>query len=108
MRGGASSATPPTTVPQTAHILQPVGRDRQRIVVQHDEVGEFSGLDAADQMIHLQGVGRADRDGGQRLLDGERLGLAPSTRPPDDTRLTAHQAVNSGANGVTGASEWIA
>ena len=33
---------------------------------------------------------------------------APSTRPWGVTRLTAHQAVNSGPSGVTGASEWIA
>ena len=33
---------------------------------------------------------------------------SPSTRPLAVSRITAHQAVKSGASGVTGASEWMA
>ena len=33
--------------------------------------------------------------------------VAPSTRPVAVSRFTAHQAVNSGASGVMGASEWM-
>ena len=58
-------------------------------------------------MIHVQRIGRAQRDGAQRLVHPMRSD-SPSTRPEDVVRVAAHQAVNSGPSGVIGASEWMA
>ncbi len=46
---------------------------RQRIPVQHREISEFSDVDTADEMIHMQRVSWTQSDGMQRLLRRDAL-----------------------------------
>src|SRR3546814_4212771 len=55
------------------HILQGRGIDRQRVLLQHGEIGIFAGLDAADQMIHMQRVGGADGNRRQGISHRQAL-----------------------------------
>ena len=78
-----------------------------RIIPQHREIRLFAHLDRADLVVQFQRIGRPQRDRSERLSRGDPLSR-PQNPPLPVSRLTAHQAVNSGAIGVTGASEWMA
>jgi len=80
------STRPSCTVPQTRTSL--ISSGRWSAGCREDgEVGELAGHDAADVVLHLQRVGRVQRDGLQRA---ERLTRCsgPRTLPSLVTRLT--------------------
>ena len=47
-----------------------------RVLVEDGEVGELAGLDAADQVVHLDLMGAAERDGMQRVVHWDALVFA--------------------------------
>jgi hypothetical protein len=104
---GASNTLPPSTVPQTPDVLELLRSDLQRIVFEDGEVGALADIDAAQLLVELERVGGPERDRPQSIGNGDLLRLA-RVRPEAVSRLTAHQAVNSGPIGVTGASQWMA
>src|ERR1700722_954643 len=58
------------------------GRAFEWIGVKYCEIRKLADLDTADDMIELEGIGRADRDRSQRLLDADSLGRAAEHASP--------------------------
>src|SRR6185437_17807 len=50
-----------------ARILEPLRRERARIVVEHAEIGALADLDGADLVVHPERVRRSQRDRRERL-----------------------------------------
>jgi hypothetical protein len=69
------------------HVAQLVGRARDRVAVENDEIGEPPRDEGAPAPLVTREERGADGRRGERLLDGERLlgppGLAPVERPQD-------------------------
>src|SRR5215831_19014984 len=59
-----------------ADVLQLLGRDIERVVLEDCEVGALADVDAAQLLVELQGVGRAQGDGAQRIGHRDLLRLA--------------------------------
>ena len=59
------------------HLAQLIGRDRDRVAVEHDEVGEPPGQEGAAAPLLAGEPGGRDGRGMERLLDRDRLVPAP-------------------------------
>ena len=105
---------PPTTVSSTRISAQPVGRHRQRVGGERDEVGELAGRERPLVGLGELGVGAPRRVGDERLGDRDLLlrnpavGVLAVERPARHRRRDAGQRVERrdrpvGAEGETGA-----
>src|SRR5256885_9381909 len=60
---GRGEDTPAQHGAPDLHVLEGGGRHRAGIVLQHGEVRQLAGLDAAHALLQLEGTGRAHGDG---------------------------------------------
>ena len=67
-RGGLEDATTLHGAPD-AQVLQVLGADLARIVLEHCKIGALAAFDRADLVVEVQRVGGAQRDRAQRVLD---------------------------------------
>ena len=58
-----------------SHLIELVGRNGQRIAVEHDQIGQLAGGDRALPVLAAGDVGAAEGIGAERLLRGQGLGL---------------------------------
>jgi len=59
---------------QHSDVLEVVGADAERVVVEDDEVDELPGLEAADELVHAERARGGQGHHAQRLADAQRFG----------------------------------
>ena len=88
----AGNGTPDTD------IANGLGRNLQRAVLKHGEIGIFARLDAAHEVVHMQGIGRAQRNGMKGIRGADPLfrpQYGPGTCLSVDRTPGGEQAVSS-------------